>query len=107
MKTGAELIADERKRQIEVEGWSAEHDAQYKHNELLIAAMCYLQPESNRMYDRLYESKNPDDINIPTSLWPWDERWWKPTPDNRIKELVKTGALIAAEIDRIQNLQNN
>jgi len=26
MKTGVELIADERQRQIEVEGWTAEHD---------------------------------------------------------------------------------
>lgn len=107
MKTGAELIADERKRQIEVEGWNAEHDAQYNHNELVMAATCYLQPESNRTYDRLWESKNPDDINIPPSLWPWDERWWKPKPDDRVRELVKAGALIAAEIDRLQNLQNN
>jgi len=27
MKTGVELIAEERKRQIEKEGWTAEHDA--------------------------------------------------------------------------------
>lgn len=26
---------------------------------------------------------------------------WKPSPENRVKELVKAGALIAAEIDRI------
>ena len=107
MKKGAELIADERKRQIEVEGWNAEHDAQYTHNELISAAMCYLQPETVRTYNRLWESRNPDNINIPPSLWPWDEKWWKPTPENRIKELVKTGALIAAEIDRIQNANNN
>ncbi len=45
--------------------------------------------------------------------WPWDPKWWKPlyndeedqTPDeidNRIRELTKAGALIAAEIDRLQ-----
>jgi len=108
MKTGAELIADERKRQIEVEGWSTEHDAQYTHNELLNAAMCYCQPESIRTYNRLWKSKaKPDDINIPPELWPWDKEWWKPTPENRIKELVKAGALIAAEIDRIQNLHKD
>lgn len=115
MKKGAELIADERKRQIEVEGWSAEHDAQYTHNELINAAMCYLQPESDRVYDRMrliscmseYKDKDMNDMTIPPSLWPWDERWWKPTPENRIKELVKTGALIAAEIDRIQNINNS
>jgi len=26
---------------------------------------------------------------------------WKPTPDDRVRELVKAGALIAAEIDRL------
>jgi hypothetical protein len=33
--------------------------------------------------------------------WPWAERFWKPTPDDRVRELVKAGALIAAEIDRL------
>ena len=36
-----------------------------------------------------------------TRRWPWDDEWWKPTPDDRIRELVKAGALIAAEIDRL------
>lgn len=33
--------------------------------------------------------------------WPWDASWWKPSPDP-IANLVKAGALIAAEIDRLQ-----
>jgi hypothetical protein len=37
--------------------------------------------------------------------WPWDKGWWKPTPDNRIRELEKAGALIAAEIDRLQRME--
>lgn len=37
-------------------------------------------------------------------IWPWDKSWWKPTPDDRIRELIKAGALIAAEIDRLQRL---
>ncbi|MBR4625982.1 MAG: hypothetical protein IKO56_10665 [Alphaproteobacteria bacterium] len=104
MKSGIELIVNERKRQIEEEGWSQEHDAQYTHNELIWAAMCYTQPESFRAYERVCNSKTPNNIKIPPAIWPWDEKWWKPTPDNRIKELVKAGALIAAEIDRIQSL---
>lgn len=115
MKTGAELIADERKRQIEEEGFSLEHDAQYTNYELVNAAMCYLLTESNRVYDRMrliscmseYKDKDVNDITIPPSLWPWDKEWWKPSPDNRIRELAIVGALAAAEIDRLQNLQNN
>jgi len=34
-------------------------------------------------------------------IWPWEKSWWKPTPNDRVKELVKAGALIAAEIDRL------
>ena len=37
----------------------------------------------------------------------WDDTWWKPTPDNRIKELIKAGALIAAEIDRLLAIENS
>jgi hypothetical protein len=36
-------------------------------------------------------------------FWPWDQDWWKPSPDP-IRNLVKAGALIAAEIDRLQRL---
>jgi hypothetical protein len=39
--------------------------------------------------------------------WPFDRSWYKPTPENRIRELEKAGALIAAEIDRLQRLENN
>jgi len=38
--------------------------------------------------------------------WPWEDRFWKPTPNDRVRELVKAGALIAAEIDRVQRLEN-
>ena len=105
MKTGAELIADERKRQIEVEGWSTEHDAQYNNYELINAATCYCQPESIRTYNRTWRGlEHPDDITIPPIGWPWAKEWWKPSPDDRVRELVKAGALIAAEIDRLQTL---
>lgn len=33
--------------------------------------------------------------------WPWEAEAFKPTPDDRVRELVKAGALIAAEIDRL------
>lgn len=35
--------------------------------------------------------------------WPWDEEWWKPSEDP-VRNLVKAGALIAAEIDRLQRV---
>ena len=88
-KTGIELIAAERERQIKEEGWTPEHDAQHTGDELARAAVCYALP------DRI-----PDTIPL---VWPWAEEWFKPTPGDRIRELTKAGALIAAEIDRLQN----
>lgn len=91
--TGIELIAAERKRQIEVEGWTAEHDRQHKSGELALAAACYAVPDNKRYWGG---------GTILIRLWPWDWEWWKPSPNDRIRELVKAGALIAAEIDRLQ-----
>lgn len=88
MKTGTELIADERQRQIEVEGWTPEHDSIHTDEELCYAAKSYIE--------------SPHIIGIPPN-WPWDFEWFKTTPNDRVRELVKAGALIAAEIDRLQN----
>ena len=90
MKTGIELIAIERQRQIEIEGWTVEHDKEHQGQELAMAAALYAMPECKRHHE------------IKPYLWPWEEKWWKPTPENRTRELAKAGALIAAEIDRIQ-----
>lgn len=85
MRTGVELIAAERQRQITTEGWTAEHDQKHDQGQLVDAAVCYLVPTDDDVHDW---------------YWPWARSWWKPTPDDRIRELVKAGALIAAEIDR-------
>lgn len=88
--TGAELIAAERQRQIDVEGWTLEHDAEHFGEDLVWAAVTYATPPHKRTNFR----------TPPT--WPWEPHFWKPTPDDRMRELVKAGALIAAEIDRLQ-----
>ena len=89
---GIELIENERKRQIEEEGYDKEHDKKLKAGELAMAGACYALPEYERMY--------VDDFD---ELWPFENKYWKPSPKDRIKELSKAGALIAAEIDRLLN----
>lgn len=89
--TGVELIAAERKRQIEEEGWTPERDASaHPYGELAVAASVY----ARRPEDRVYHA----DQRYPTD-WPWSPKWWK--PGTRIRELSKAGALIAAELDRL------
>ena len=87
MKTGVELIADERKRQVEVKGWELKKDLKHCGQELAFAAVVYATPVLQR------------DLG----LWPWEQEDYKPTPDDRVRELIKAGALVAAEIDRLQS----
>jgi hypothetical protein len=109
--TGVQLIAAERKRQIKEEGWTAEHDTQHPRGALAKAAICYAAPD--RVFE-LMEDNFGYDFRDP---WPWDQRWDKRerdkqtdeliphknlTLDQRIRNLVKAGALIAAEIDKLQ-----
>lgn len=94
-KLGVECILFERERQVEEEGWDYEHDKVANYDEQLAeAAALYALPEIRRTYEY--------DVN---NLWPWDKKWWKPTPNDRIRELAKAGALIAAEIDRLQRMK--
>ena len=99
---GIKRIAAERERQIKKERWTAWHDiSENKDGELVTAAICYAMPEWLRKRINEYENTYLEDT------WPWDWKWWKPTPDNRIRELEKAGALIAAEIDRLLRIEEN
>lgn len=100
MKTGIQLIAEERHRQINDEGWTSEHDDQHDTAQLSGAAACYAIAANELASPVPY-------INQPTpSLWPWSLEWWKPGNDP-VRCLVKAGALIAAEIDRLQRITNS
>ena len=97
-KTGVDLIAEERQRQIDKEGWTADHDDSHYDNNLAVAAAAYALPANARTFANYGTPENP--VYLPL-FWPFDPEWWKPSPNDRIKELKKAGALIAAEIDRL------
>lgn len=94
MSTGVALIEAERRRQIDEEGYDAEHDRGAATNLALAGASYALPPELRGMDDQVHEHAVP-------VTWPWDPKWWKPTPGNRVREMVKAGALIAAAIDAL------
>lgn len=104
--SGAALIAAERRRQLEEEGWSPEHDDTHEDGELAIAAACYAIPDDGDLTEpvRFPTRSIVDGERIPP-LWPWEGRDYKRTPHDRERELVKAGALIAAEIDRLRRLE--
>lgn len=107
---GVELIAAERQRQVETEGWTTKHDDKHVDGSLAQAAACYAQ--SNPRMKTVCENVDvairgecpvwkTHRIRVPAA-WPWSPQWWK--PKERVRDLVRAGALIAAEIDRLQRL---
>ena len=93
MKTGVELIAEERDRQINQEGWTAEHDSQHENGALAVAGGCYAFHAGANLQD------GTDDILPEPLCWTLPGNWWK--PKSPMRDLVRAGALIAAEIDRL------
>jgi len=91
-------VLAERRRQVEAEGFTAEHDDAHIRGELGAAAACYAVP--SRARDAAFDSHWPET---------WDKSWWKPAGaasdlTARRRDLVKAGALILAEIERIDRL---
>ena len=89
-------VLAERMRQISAEGWTPEHDDAHQHSELARAASCYAMGA-----DLLHNGQHLSPP--PAPLWPWSHEWWKPSEPRRM--LVKAGALILAEIERIDRQQ--
>lgn len=91
-KDGVGLIAAERQRQIEKHGYTPEHDGEHYQGELLAAAAHLLSDGS--------------DIEVESTFWP-DLDWIQELFNEHagtIEGYVKAGALIAAEIDRLQRV---
>lgn len=88
-------IAAERRRQVEVEGWTPDHDDEHWNGELSNAAACYAQ----RAPYGVEGSTEQDRLPGPPEGWPWEGRWWKTADPRRM--LIKAAALIVAEIERL------
>jgi hypothetical protein len=88
-------IRAERQRQIDVEGWSADHDDRHDDGSMIEAAEIY------------YRHGKLGHLNVPLRGWdgapygwPWDADWWKPKDPRR--DLERAGALCLAEIDHLR-----
>jgi hypothetical protein len=87
-------VMAERERQKDVEGWTAEHDDQHGDGAMAIAAACYALAADAR-------ALSVQTVN-PRVLWQWtgwSDQWFKPKDERR--NLVRAGALILAEIERL------
>lgn len=115
----AQDVLAERQRQVEAEGWTPEHDDHHREGELSEAAACYAHTASLSAYFAIQQqlpeeerSFNMDEVPAPhlwpapnrrdetmDLMWPWGKEAWK--PGERRQMLVKAGALILAEIERL------
>lgn len=81
-------VLAERRRQVEVYGYTPESDDRYSSGQMSIAAACYLVDSD--AYPN--PGQQPPD-------WPWAADFWNPTDYRR--DLVRAAALVLAEIERI------
>lgn len=86
-----DVVRAERRRQIEVEGWTPEHDNEHENGEMLTAAVIYLH-HGTKMMPVLPRGEPP-------LGWPWDRKWFK--PKDRRSNLIRAGALCLAEKERL------
>ncbi|ECP1857923.1 hypothetical protein FYR92_09005 [Salmonella enterica] len=79
-------VLAERQRQIDVKGWTPEHDDTYTCGELAAAAISYIEPAEAENY------------------WPvdWHDGSFRPSDERR--NIVKATALLLAELERLDRL---
>lgn len=89
-------IAAERRRQVEKEGWTPDSDDRLFNGQLATAAGYYALATG-------WPHERDIGRGLKPRYWPFNHEWWKPTTARR--NLVKAGALIAAEIERIDRAE--
>jgi hypothetical protein len=96
-------VLAERRRQIEVEKWTPEHDSEHSDYSLAQAAAAYafgatVDEAKRAVMDEFGPGGMTAEIR---QVWPnsWAIGWFK--PKSRRADLVKAGALILAEIERL------
>lgn len=115
MRTGVQLIAAERKRQKTKKGYDAEHDEGESAFQLSGAAAMFIANAQNQHFKdhSHYDDKGnvarfqirEIETNKWKEVWPWQDHDGRDKADIKTS-LIKAGALIAAELDRIQADEN-
>lgn len=85
----------ERQRQLDVECWSTEHDDGHVNDEIAALACFYAMPPGAREWPA---TETGYGSTVGEAIVP---EGWEPKAGERRQELVKAGALIFAEIERL------
>ena len=110
-KAASDVLA-ERARQVDAEGWTVAHDDSHSDRSMALAAACYAMFASVS-YAQRASTDLPASLSTTGGpltgwsaflrLWPWDRKWWK--PKSHRADLVRAGALIIAEIERLDRIE--
>jgi hypothetical protein len=93
LSEAARDVLAERHRQINAEGWTAQHDDEHGDGAMAVAAACYAIADQRAIQVGTVELRK---------LWEWtgwSVQWWK--PKDRRRNLVRAAALMLAEIERL------
>ena len=93
LSPGMTAVIAERRRQIEVEGWSADHDEKYPMGELARAGAAYLISGGGNGF-------------AGKKVWPWGREWWKPDRKSPRRDFVRGLALGLAELEKYDRNRN-
>lgn len=106
----AQDVLAERERQISKEGWDSDHDDEHSDGSLAIVAAIYAllstySARDRKQHIKIFREGIANGItSLIDELWPrsWDRHWFK--PKNPRRDLVRAGALILAEIERLDRI---
>ncbi|VWB34826.1 hypothetical protein BAR24066_01512 [Burkholderia arboris] len=90
----------ERLRQIEVKGWTSEHDDEQTCEEIAVMASYFAMPTGVRNWPM---NGTNDGATLGQAILP--DGWVVRIETDRRRELVKAAALILAEIERMDRVQ--
>lgn len=103
-RAAIDVLAERRRQQTE-EGWTREHDKIHDDRSLAKAAAAFALngsfSDEERDQERLFFKTG----SLLHRIWPvsWSHDWWK--PKDRRRDLVRAGALIIAEIERLDRAE--
>lgn len=115
MKTALEYFFEERTRQVDVKGYDADHDEMETAFQLSSAAALFICNAQNQYFkDHSHYDDRGDVVRFEgrsvtddedeelkwKQEWPWKDHDGRPDADI-LTSLIKAGALIAAEVDRL------
>lgn len=92
-------VLAERRRQVEAEGWTPEHDDAHDKGELSAAAGVYALAAASHDYRWVLRGSPVNDyLAAVFKLWPFEWSWFK--PKSRRQDKVRAAALLLADIER-------